>query len=201
MRLQLLCLTLFGTVAHLHPLVQEDNSLAFFNTSSADTDFLSADAVDAFLYNISRTDTESNTGYTCNPRPLLPWRQILKANCVGAMNQFPTNTQQHWFTRMGPEMWRVPQERSSGDCSIKVDIRDLTVGVESSWIRLKAAMTRVLVSCPDGRVSKTYGGRSSTGTDGKLVVTINRRGTREEGGQPLASSQLPSPTQTLFASF
>lgn len=204
MRLQLLCLALFCTIARLHPLVQEDTNLAFFNTSGADVELSSVEAVDTFLYNISRNDADLNAGYTCNRKPFLPWRQILKANCVGAMNLFPSNAESHFFSRRAlTEMWRVPQERSIGDCFIKVDIIDFTVGVQSSWERVKAAMTRILVFCPRGeQVTKTYGGRSSTGTQGKLVVIINRRGSNEEeGDQSAVNSQLPSPSQTLFASF
>lgn len=181
MLFKIISIALFSTFRLLHPAAQP----------------VEFERISTYIGLHNGTTDDENTGYSCNPRPLLPWRQVIISNCMTALQRWPNTRENRAFSRLIHEgIYRLPQETSIGDCTVNVDT-DYAAD-DTSWFRVKQAAMRVMRFCPPQAAKiRTYGGTSQTGNSQRITVTVTR--STPELGEEAAQGAEATTKELIFS--
>lgn len=134
----------------------------------------------AFAQTLNHTDdllVPLNRDFYCFPGSRLSIRRLNFNECAAAILQLPSNDVIGTFHRGGDnDQFRLPVVKFSGNCAVKVDIREGFSDETAIWLSLGVVAAHLNAACSNHFYGKRYkGGWTSAGDRDRVKISIKPR--------------------------
>ena len=135
----------------------------------------------AFAQTLNHSDVllvPLNRDFYCFPGSRLSIRRLNFNECAAAILQLPSNHVIGTFHREGDnDQFRLPVVKFSGNCAVKVDIREGFSDERAIWLGLGVVAAHLNAACSNHFYGKRYkGGWTSAGNSDRIKISIKPKG-------------------------